>query len=870
MTLRGSLVGCAFTILAAASFSGCIHDSVPGPLAVEFAGRTATLLPGPTCLLLANRQLTFWVPKPADTSIEIRTGGRVLTAKETPSGAGVRFVVEVPKSSEQIEVGRIGPGSGRARWSLAVSAMRKPRPRELDVQGEIDQATQGSGKHEGQGIYTKIQHLELVQVRAKLDELENLAQSITQLPAESRYLLAFYRGMLADKEGDFRTALSELDRAIEITEHVEDPKNRWNARQKRALVLANLGRSNEAEEAFALLAKSSPDLTACQRGGFLNNWAWRTLLARESETGREVAAAEDPVILLDQAIENFRSEPKCPPRQLFNARLNLVLAHLQSGQPEAADQALVAARALKIERTLYLTLWELDLEARIDLARRRPKQALAIYRKLNQIATAAGSPDGRLRAALGTAYASDQLGDLVGALATLEQADALLDGQSLEVPLYDGRETFVSQREGVSNLKVRLLIDAGRNADALEAARWARSRVLRQFDLSERLANLSDQDSQEWRKAVSNYAETRGEIDRETYNEGGLLSGEVDPNRAERKKKAHEAEEALGHALDHLGRPADDRRLAPIDPAEVLLAFHPLSRPAGGSSGEWVAFAADRTGVTINRFSLGTTDLGVLSRNLLVPFRNQILAARRVRILPYGELRNVDFHALPFEGEVLLAAKPIVYGLDLSPAFGATPLRPAGEAGERRALIVANPDGTLPGTVVEADRVTSAIRSWAPSWRIDRLDGPAAQAKKLSELLRTADLLHFAGHGRFGGVGGSDSSLLLADDQHLTVGGVLTLPHAPRVVILSGCETGQTPEARVEGLGLANAFVLAGSRSVVASVGNVDDRIAASLFADLYQRWQGGADLSPAFQQALLTWRRSHPEEWKKFRLLEP
>jgi tetratricopeptide (TPR) repeat protein len=827
------------------------------------------------CVLAKDRRLVLWVPKPLDTEIAINVDKQELEEAGESIGEGQRFALVIPPAAERVKVLRKGPGSKRAAWSILLSPPRSPKPGERDVQGEIKSRTGRTPA--GDGTFELIQALEFNRARASLHDLEALAPS-ADLPAVSRYFLRFFHALLTDKEGDYRQALEELDRSIAISEHVGDKPNHWFATQKRALVLANLGRSDEAAETFARLAEELPAGIPCEVGKFFNNWAWTTLLAREAGGGRELigpASGVEPGKLLERAIEVFLANLEtCAASDLFNSRLNLVLAHLQDGRVDLAAQALAAARAAKTESTLFQEVWELDLEARIDLARDRPQAALEIYRRLDQIAESVGAPDGRLRAALGRARATAQLGDRAGALSILAEAEDLLDGQSLQVPLYEGRMTFVSQREGVASLEVQLLLDAGRVAEALAAARRARSRVLRQLDLAERLASLAPEERKRWGDEIGSYTRARADIDSSLHGEWGLLSGELAGERAARERKAREAGGQLENALALLGPAQKEQPLAPIPPSELLLAFHPLPRNPGVPAVEWVAFAAHGDQLTFRRFSLTSAlaDDDALARATLTPFRKEILSAQRIRILPYGALRDVDFHALPFGADVLLAAKPVVYGLDLRPAAEATGTPRRTERRQPEALIVANPSTTLPGTVAEAKAVAREIHSWTAPWRIEKLEGAEAQADVVSRRLKSVELFHFAGHGRFAGVGGSDSSLLLADDQRLNVGQILVLGGAPRFVILSGCETGSTgPESRVEGLGLANAFVLAGSRAVIASVRLVDDRSAEPLFSEFYRRWQGGQDLAGALQQALLAWRHTHPKaDWRSFRLIEP
>jgi tetratricopeptide (TPR) repeat protein len=820
-------------------------------------------------MLGADRKLVLWARTPPDALLEVRVDGRLLPDQGELVLDGRRFTLSLPAGAKRVDVTKTDLVSGHSSWSLSVIGRRSLQPGERDIQEEIRAQ---SGRTEAKdGIYDLLQALDFRRARERLEKLEHLAPP-ADLPAVSRYFLRFNAALLTDKEGDVRQALDELDQSISIAEHAGDTRDLWYPRQKRAIVLANLGRSKEVAEIFAQLAESLP-ADPCEVGKFFNNWAWTTLLAREAGGGREIiepASQVDPGSLLERAIETYVSN-SCQASILFDSRLNLVLAYLQEGRVDLAARALASARATKTKSTLYQELWDLDLEARIDLARGLPPAAVKTYHQLDQISDAVGSSDGKLRAALGLARANAQLGDRQGALSILAEAEKLLDGRSLQVPLDEGRLTFVSQREGVASLEVELLLDAGRAGEALAAARRSRSRVLRQLDLSERLASLASTDRKRWSDEISSYTKTREEIDRSVHGDWGRFSGELAGERAARVAMAREASGQLENALKILGPPPKEQELAPIPSGELLLAFHPLPRKPGAGSAEWVAFAADGTQVATSRFSLALAlaDDEALSLATLAPFRENIWRARRLRILPYGALHDVDFHALPFGDDALLAAKPVVYGLDLRPvADSGTTRTPE----TRSALIVANPSNNLPGAVVEAKTVAREIGSWPGSWSLQKLEGSEAQADAVSRRLKSVDLFHFAGHGRFAGIGGSDSSFLLADDQRLSVGQILVLGGAPRFAVLSGCETGGTgPESRVEGLGLANAFVLAGSRAVVASVRLVDDRSAEPLISELYRRWRGDQDLAVALQQALLGWRRMHPEaDWKSFRLIEP
>ena len=809
--------------------------------------------------------------QPPETEIRILSGGRDLAKQGESIGEGTRYKVAIPQGTDWVEVRMKSSDSESTVWSLLLSGPRRPKAGERDVQEEINRRTQGTRYRKGDGTFDQIQRLELNKARAVLENLATLAPA-SSLPAESRYLLAYDRCLLADKEGDFRTALAEIGRATELAHRAGRAKDYWIAREKHALLLSDLGRLREAAADYRALAKDHPaNRDDCDQSLLLNNWAWATLLAREGGGGVEAETLEEPVPLLKEAASRSSRSKKCGHEQTHLIQLNLLLAYLQTNQPELAAQALAEARAMNKNATVFLRLWEMDLAARLDLALFQPRRAIEKYQQLETLADEVRSPDGQLRAALGHARALAALGDQAGALTSLAKANLLLDGQSLQVPIQEGRATFVSQREAVASLEIDLLLAAGRVPEAFASARRAQSRVLRQLALGERLAGLSTEDRKVWGAAIGSYQRARSEVDEAAQEEWRLLDPEIPQARSARAKKANDGARDLDRAFSLLHAPPLQAALPPLRPGELLLAFQPLL------NGEWIAFAAERGGrIAYRRFPLTAkviADPERLAQVILEPFKNQIRRAQRIRVLPSGALRDIDFHALPFDGgDILLAAKPVIYGLDLSPTVGASRTSKPAKGAALQALIVADPSGDLPGTLKEAEGVTHSIEDWNHPGQVTCLTGSQAEVQAVRRKLAEVEIFHFSGHGRFGGLGGLDSSLLLNAKRRLTVGDILVLDRSPSWVVLSGCDTARSQGGETsQGIGLAQAFALAGSKAVVASVRSVDDRTAADFLSDLYRRWDGASDPASALQQAQLAWRRKNSRaDWASFRITEP
>lgn len=163
----------------------------------------------------------------------------------------------------------------------------------------------------------------------------------------------------------------------------------------------------------------------------------------------------------------------------------------------------------------------------------------------------------------------------------------------------------------------------------------------------------------------------------------------------------------------------------------------------------------------------------------------------------------------------------------------------------------------LPGTRVEVERLKDLVGD-----RALVLAGSAASEQELDALRKANELvdfryLHFATHGQANNVRAFDSALILAQDK--LPKDALPQPGEPLVngqisanevleywkldadlVTLSACETALGRKGGGDGmLGFAQAFLLAGSRSVCLSLWKVDDSATALLMDRFYRNLLG-------------------------------
>lgn len=185
-----------------------------------------------------------------------------------------------------------------------------------------------------------------------------------------------------------------------------------------------------------------------------------------------------------------------------------------------------------------------------------------------------------------------------------------------------------------------------------------------------------------------------------------------------------------------------------------------------------------------------------------------------------------------------------------------------------------------PTRLLETRREAASITQLAPAGAATLLTGFAADRDSvLGRDLRDYRILHFATHGLVDTRHPLLSGLLLStiDEQGLGRNGLLQLHDIyglrlnAELVVLSACQTGLGKELPGEGfVGLTQGFLYAGSRSVVASLWQVEDNASATLMKDFYRGLlEEGETPAVALRRAkLMMYRRgSHqsPYYWSGF-----
>ncbi|HEY2511887.1 MAG TPA: CHAT domain-containing protein, partial [Polyangiaceae bacterium] len=845
-----------------------VHDVSTRPVEVTLNGQPAQL-PPPTAF--SDGRL-FRIGDATPGSLLIRTGGsewRATVATSPPQPEAIRKAAALWRSGKLDEAAalleREDVDGGGATAVLAARARLENARGHDDAAAVMFRELMARRAQEGRRseaaddaftlAFLLLRHRRFSEAREALARAAELARDYPDGQAR----LTYYEGVLASDTGDLRGALRKARAAEARAARLGADSLRSMALQAVAAALVELGRREEALETVRVaLRPGGPSLSDCDRADLLTNLGWWALVG--ADRGHPLAPNDRAAI--DDALALYRRS--CPNRErIANALLNLAQARLDEGAAREAQEALDEAKRAAPDPSLDALLPRLHVEGRIALAARAPSRALSVFERESD--TAAGLPalDDRRVAAEDRATALLALGRKGEALAVLEELGAALDRGGVDVPLGEGKDGFFGVRENGDALRVKLLVDAGRAAEAMRVARHARARLVASVRPAEALETLDDAGRAKWEAAIGAYRQAKDALDDEAAHDWELSADRLVAAREARRMKAAHVRALLDDALAVL--PASLRLAPPPDvrPGEVVLLYFPT--PDGG----WLGFSETVAGV--RAVALGAIDPAAspasLGKEMLAPFAEALEHADRVRALMYGALRAVDLHALPFDGGVLVDHAVVEYPLDLGDLGDLSASVPA-EA--PAALVVSDPAGDLPSARVEADAVSAALRGAA--WPVESLRGASASADAIARQLAHATLFHYAGHARYGGPDGLESALPLAAGGSLAPGDVLALGHVPEAVALFGCETGkESTQGAGETLGIAHAFLAAGARWVVGSARVADDSLSRDVATEFYAALLRTTPIDPAraLQGAQRAVRAREPGvDWAAFRAL--
>lgn len=797
---------------------------------------------------------------------EIRARARSLSAPEAiralseaaaglPAGLRLWLVVDIARRRASL-----GAAEGVAGWRAAADEARAQR-----VDTEVSRRLRAAAAQ-------AVKHRDFAGAERLLDEAE-----IAEGPqAEHRNPAAVVRLKTArayrEKAlGNFRRATSLLESATALAwENGLDAD--WAASsQALATLWQDLGRHSDALELIEHVSAWYSTHPKVLDGGatVANNHGW--ILSRAMADGVVPFDAARPRALFEAA----RRQGETTGDVVLENVAFSSLAELAVNEGNVAEaRRLHTAWASRAQAGAGFSRLDTGLlGARIDLLESKPGPALAAFLQWEQAALAESSgllSDNVLRARHGQALSLTMLGRRREARQRYDSVLSDLGRLALQTDLQQDRSPFLARRHALfeeatalaladadldsafdlvdagqapalQSLAVRSRAEAGSPAEqAAHAARLGRwltnrddleavRRALRVASLSERPA--LDARVQALRESLA--------VEFDALNAQGST-----PPTARARALPHTVVDQLGPnvallaltrlgAQDHAlfvrnGAPA--RHLGPGSLPELVAALRALPCKASGGRQQSKGLSA----------SAPCNALDSVTVLYVVP--GDVFGARDLADLFVGPTAA----ARPTIAFIPFAA----WLLDTGTRPGSAPSAAAGPVAPP--LLVSDPEGNLPFARLEgADAARRLTRPQQPVPRV--LVGAAADRTAVLEALAAGPrLFHYSGHGVLDAASPWDAHLRLAAGTRLTVADVLLLDAPLGTVILSGCQTGggMALSAR-EHVSLAEAFLLAGARTVLATRHRVDDAAARAVLDQFHA--QGGAENPAAVLRHLET-----------------
>ncbi|MBL8180101.1 MAG: CHAT domain-containing protein [Blastocatellia bacterium] len=245
---------------------------------------------------------------------------------------------------------------------------------------------------------------------------------------------------------------------------------------------------------------------------------------------------------------------------------------------------------------------------------------------------------------------------------------------------------------------------------------------------------------------------------------------------------------------------------------------------------------------------------------LISPIEKYVRGKRLV-IVPGGVLSSLPFHAFRSHGKYLIESYEISYAPSAKVWLQ---LRQKRSRRITSSLLVGFADEKIPFVENEV----RALKKLAP--QPTTLTGRTATFDAFKQAATSSRLIHMACHGMFRSDNAMFSSLHLADGW-ITARDIAAMRLAAELVVLSACETASSETvAGDELMGLARGFLMAGARSLIVSLWNVNDAATRRLMESFYRQIQlpGGAAASLRKAQIDAIKRDEHPYFWAPFILI--
>jgi CHAT domain-containing protein len=212
----------------------------------------------------------------------------------------------------------------------------------------------------------------------------------------------------------------------------------------------------------------------------------------------------------------------------------------------------------------------------------------------------------------------------------------------------------------------------------------------------------------------------------------------------------------------------------------------------------------------------------------------------------------------------------VVRRLQVSGVGAEAGLRRPPHIGNLKVLLVENPTEDLPGAKTEAAAVRSALADTGVE--LDELQGKEATVGAIMQALTggSIDILHYCGHAFFEGPGETQSGLLCANKEKLTLKDLRALTTVPRVAFVNACQGGRMRGARDDvprGQAFAEFFLRAGIDAYLGTFWLVSDDGAEAFAHEVYQALAQGVELGAAVVRGRRCLHQQKNPDWANYLL---
>lgn len=446
-----------------------------------------------------------------------------------------------------------------------------------------------------------------------------------------------------------------------------------------------------------------------------------------------------------------------------------------------------------------------------------------------------------------------------------------------------GRREFMARSRPLFDGLIEVLLRQEKKAEAAEIGQLQqRLHTAAEVDLSKIGALKEVEEAKVRRRELTDQlqtAQSRGDQARVRQLTGQLAKNKEEFYRAlnELRKTNPEYERLLSL------RPTSFSKLQPLLPEGTLLVQYCLTQD------KLYLFVATREDLKIHSLAVSAADieksvrrvrqgltaflgdpgrldskteaaLRQLYGQLIAPLESDLAKAKLLAVAPSGPLFYLPFAALTSDsGKYLIEEKPLVILTSLE----VLDQKPSGSK-PASILAIGNPDGSLPAASQEATELAALF----PNNQLYLHNN--ATKDKLSNV--NSSIVHLATHGHLNPTDVNESYLLMAGGK-LTTGDIYGLKlDGVDLVTLSACQTALADKpTSAEIPSLAQAFSVAGSHSLIASLWSVEDEATRRLMLEFYQQLLAGNSRAESLRTAQISMIRSgssHPFLWAAFQLI--